>query len=71
LRVQLVDVLGERTNSEQALPSRDRVCAHDRMNRGQVGTRILRRASWSFVYLDLFRVRRSSFCERFATESRC
>lgn len=71
LRVQLVDVFGEGTNSEQALPSCDRVCAHDRMDRGQVGARVLRRTSRSFVYLDLFGIRRSSFCERFATESRC
>ena len=34
LRIQLVDVLGEGTHSKQALPSRDRVCAHDRMDRG-------------------------------------
>lgn len=71
LRVQLVDVFGEGTNSEQALPSCDRVCAHDRMDRGQVGARVLRRTSRSFVYLDLFRIRRSSFCERFATECCC
>ena len=69
LRVQLVDVFGEGTNSEQALPSCDRVGAHHRMNRAQVGARVFRCASWSFMYLDLFRIRRSSFRERFATES--
>ena len=41
------------------------------MDRGQVGARVLWCASWAFVYLDLFRIRRSSFRERFATESRC
>ena len=71
LRVQLVDVFGEGANGEQALPSCYRVCAHDRMDRGQVGTRILQCASWSFVYLDLFWICLSSFRESFATESRC
>ena len=32
LGIQLVDVLGEWTHSKQALPSRDRVCPHDRMD---------------------------------------
>lgn len=71
LGVQLVDVLREGTHSEQALPSCDRICAHDRMDRGQVGTNILWCTSWSFMDLDLFRVCRSSFQESITTESRC
>ena len=71
LGIQLVDVLGEGTDGEQALPSGDRICAHDRMDRGQVGTNILWCTSWSFMDLDLFRVCRSSFQESITTESRC
>lgn len=71
LGVQLVDVLGEGTDGEQALPSGDRICAHDRMDRGQMGANILRCASWSFVYLDFFGVCRSSFQETIAAERRC
>ena len=71
LGVQLVNVFGEGSHSEQALPSCDGVCADDRMDRGQVGTDIIWCASWTFVYLDVYGIRCSSFCECFATESRC
>ena len=71
LGIQLVDIFGKRAHSEQTLPSCDRIRAHDGMNCGQVGTDILWCASWSFVYLDVYGIRCSSFCERFATESGC
>jgi hypothetical protein len=71
LGIQLVDILGKGSHSEQALPSCDGICAHDRMDRGQVSTDILWCASWSFVYLDFFRVCCSSFQESIAAECRC
>jgi len=71
LRIQLVDILGERTHSVYALPSRDGVCAYDRVYRGQVGSNILRCATWPFVYNNMFRIGRSSFQEPITNECRC
>jgi hypothetical protein len=71
LRVEFIDVLGERTDCINALPPGDGIGAHDWMNCRQMGADILRCTTWSFVDNNMLRIGRSSFQEPIANESRC
>lgn len=71
LRVKLVDILREGTHGVYALPSGDRISAHDRMDRREVCTNILWCTAGSFVYNNMFWISRSSFQEPIANERRC
>jgi hypothetical protein len=71
LGIQLVDILGEWTHGVYALPSGDRVCAHDRMNRGKVVSNILWCATRTLVYNDMFGISCSSFQKSIADKGRC
>jgi hypothetical protein len=70
LVVQLVDVLGERTERVNALPPRHWISLHNRMHSAQRLTHIPRTSSFFFVQHDLAGVRFSRLDEAVPDERR-